>query len=144
MKLPFCLSATLCLALAGDLAAAQRVDENAVRQAGGAFGKDVGGDSLGLYNPFDVRGFSSTDAGNVGLVGLYSDQQAEFISRLVACNRIHVRPSASGYAFPAPTGIVDYRLRRPGAERVISLVAKTDSFSASLIELDAQLPLRED
>lgn len=134
------------LALALILAAhsptlAQRADENAVTDAEDAFGSNVGGQAFGLYDPFDVRGFSPTEAGNVRLEGLYFDRQAELTSRLVEGNRVRVGPSALAYAFPAPSGIADYRFRRPGARRLLSAVAEGDSWGGGLFEVDGQLPL---
>jgi iron complex outermembrane receptor protein len=134
------------LACAGFLALAapalsQRVDENAVADAEDAFGSNVGGEGLGIYNPSDVRGFSPTDAGNVRIEGLYIDRQTELTSRLVAGNRIRIGDSAIGYAFPAPSGIADYRIRAAGDRAVLSLVAKADSFGGWLVEADGLLPL---
>lgn len=107
---------------------AQRVDENAALDAEDAFGSNIGGEGLGIYSPTDVRGFSPTDAGNVRLEGLYIDRQTELTSRLVAGNRIRIGPSALGYAFPAPSGIADYRIRAAEEEAVLSVAAKGDSF----------------
>ena len=92
---------------------AQRSDDNAIAHAEDAFGSNDGGEVLGIYNPNAVRGFSPIDAGNVRLEGLYFDRQGEFSTRLVEGNRIRVGPSAVSYAFPAPSGVVDYRLRTP-------------------------------
>lgn len=120
---------------------AQRVDDNAVADAEDAFGSNDGGEDLGVYGPSDVRGFSPIDAGNVRIEGLYLDRQADLTPRLVDGNRVRVGPSAIGYAFPAPSGIVDYRLRSPGAETVLSMVAQANSFGGMLIEADAMMPI---
>ena len=139
---PTATATALCaLALACPPAAAQRADDNPVTAAEDAFGSSIGGEDIGLYSATDVRGFSPIDAGNVRLEGLAVDRQAEFTSRLVAGNSVRVGLSAQNYPFPAPTGIVDYRLRKPGDARVLSLVAKADSYGASLLEADALLPL---
>jgi iron complex outermembrane recepter protein len=90
---------------------AQRTDNNAVTQVDDAFGASVGDEQIGIYNAYDVRGFSPVDAGNVRIEGLYFDQQSNPTDRLVDGNTIHVGISAQGYAFPAPTGIADYSLR---------------------------------
>lgn len=120
---------------------AQRVDENAVADAEDAFGSNVGGEGLGIYSASDVRGFSPTDAGNVRLEGLYIDRQTELTSRLVGGNRIRIGPTALGYAFPAPSGIADYRLRAAQEATVLSVAAKGDSFGGWLIEADSLLPI---
>jgi iron complex outermembrane receptor protein len=62
-------------------------------------------------------------------------------SRLRSTSRIRVGPSAQGYPFPAPTGIVDYSLKVPGAERSASALASTDGWGGKGIEADFVLPL---
>lgn len=120
---------------------AQRVDENAVSDAEDAFGSNIGGETLGIYSPSEVRGFSPTDAGNVRIEGLYIDRQTELTSRLVAGNRIRIGPSVIGYAFPAPSGVADYRLRAAGDDRVLSAAVKATSFGGWEVEADALVPL---
>ncbi|HKX89533.1 MAG TPA: TonB-dependent receptor [Sphingopyxis sp.] len=122
-------------------ALAQRVDENPALDAEDAFGSNLGGEGLGIYTASDVRGFSPTDAGNVRLEGLYIDRQTELTSRLVAGNRIRIGPTALGYAFPAPSGIADYRIRAAEADAVLSIAGKGDSFGGWLVEADALVPL---
>ncbi|QNQ08362.1 TonB-dependent receptor domain-containing protein [Sphingomonas alpina] len=134
----------LMLAIAGLTPApalAQRVQDNAVTDAEDAFGSNDGGEELGIYGPTDVRGFSPIDAGNVRLEGLYIDRQGDLSPRLVEGNRIRIGPSAIGYPFPSPSGIVDYRLRTPGARLAVSAVTQVHSFGGALIEVDAQVPL---
>jgi iron complex outermembrane receptor protein len=120
---------------------AQRVDENAATDAEDAFGSNIGGEGLGIYTPSDVRGFSPTDAGNVRIEGLYIDRQTELTSRLIAGNRIRIGPTALGYAFPAPSGIADYRFRAAQDDAVLSVAVKGDSFGGWLAEADALLPI---
>lgn len=122
---------------------AQRSDDNAIADAEDAFGSNDGGEALGIYNPNSVRGFSPIDAGNVRLEGLYFDRQGEFSPRLIEGNRIRVGPSAAGYAFPAPSGVVDYRLRTPGDDAVLSGVWQTNSWGGALVEIDAALPVSD-
>jgi iron complex outermembrane receptor protein len=134
----------LALCFATSSALAQRADDNAIADAEDAFGSNDGGEDLGLYGPFDVRGFSPIDAGNVRIEGVFVDRQADLNPRLVEGNRIRVGPSAATYAFPAPSGIVDYRLRTPGAEAAISAVSQANSFGGILVELDASVPVSSD
>ena len=122
---------------------AQRADDNAIADAEDAFGSNDGGEDLGLYGPFDVRGFSPIDAGNVRIEGVFIDRQGDLNPRLVEGNRIRVGPSAANYAFPAPSGIVDYRLRTPGKERRLSAVSQVNSFGGALLEVDAALPVSD-
>lgn len=120
---------------------AQRADDNAVTVAEDAFGATLGDESIGLYSTSLVRGFSPVTAGNVRLEGLYFDRQAWLPNRLVEGSTIRVGLSAQGYPFPAPTGIVDYRLHKAGDEPVISIAAGLEPYAAPMIELDAKVPL---
>ena len=119
----------------------QRVSDNVITDAEDAFGSSVAGENLGVYDASRVRGFSPTKAGNLRLEGLYIDRQSTFSQRLSPSNRIRVGPSALGYGFSAPTGIVDYRMRKPDTKTIVSLVVKVDSFDTRSIEVDAQLPI---
>src|SRR4051812_30775606 len=110
MRHLFAAAALATLAWAGDAAPAlaQRADDNAVTSADDAFGASVGNDSVGLYSPFDVRGFSAVDAGNVRIDGLYFDRQTDLTSLVAPDNNMRVGISAQGYPLPAPTGVADY------------------------------------
>lgn len=134
------LAAIGALALA-DPALAQRSADNAVTAAEDAFGSSIGNESIGLYTPSQVRGFSPVSAGNVRIEGVYLDRQGTLSLRLVAGSTIRVGLSAQGYLFPAPTGIVDYRLRGVGLKPVVSVLAGSMAYGAPTLEIDAQLPL---
>lgn len=120
---------------------AQRTKDNAVTAAEDAFGTSIGNESIGLYSAGQVRGFSPVTAGNVRIEGVYLDRQGYLASRLVSGSTIRVGLSAQGYPFPAPTGIVDYRLRTVGDQPLVSLVAGSFAYGAPSIEMDAQLPI---
>ena len=119
-----------------------RAAENAVRSAADAFGTTVGRETIGLYSPESARGFSPTAAGNVRIEGLYFDQVWELGARLQRTTQIRVGLSALGSPFPAPTGIVDYAFRTPGAEPAVSLLGELNQWGNSSFEIDANLPLR--
>jgi iron complex outermembrane receptor protein len=125
-------------------ALAQRTDDNAVKQAEDAFGKSVGDEQIGIYNAGLVRGFSPVAAGNLRIEGLYFDQQSNPTQRLIGGTTIHVGISAQGYPFPAPTGIADYELRRPGAEPMASIDVSVGPWKSKGAEFDAQLPIDGD
>lgn len=118
-----------------------RADENVVRQAQDAFGATIGRETLGIYSSSSVRGFSPLAAGNARIQGLYFDQVASLDPRILRSVSIKVGLSAQGYAFPAPTGVIDSVLRRPGSERLLSATTEVDGFGARSIELDGELPL---
>jgi iron complex outermembrane receptor protein len=135
--------AAAILAAAAVPAAAQRASENAVRSADDAFGTSVGNERVGLYSPFGARGFSPVQAGNVRIEGLYFDYQADLNERLIAGSNVRVGLSAQSYPFPAPTGVGDFSLRKPGDEAVLSVVGGFGPFGGLRFEMDGQLPLGE-
>lgn len=118
-----------------------RADDNAVTAAEDAFGSSIGNESIGLYSPSQVRGFSPVTAGNVRIEGVYVDRQGALATRLVDGSTVRVGLTAQGYPFPAPTGIVDYRLRKPGDETVVSMLGGMFPYGAPSIEVDAQFPI---
>jgi len=128
---------------AGAPARAQRASENALRAADDAFGTTIGRETIGLYGPSDVRGFSAVDAGNARLEELYFDPVTLPSSLLRATTTIRVGIAAQGFAFPAPTGVVDIRLRRPGERDRLSLFASGDSYGFLVGEATADLRLGE-
>jgi iron complex outermembrane recepter protein len=133
-----------CSLIALGLAApalAQRTDDNATTQSTDAFGKSVGDERIGIYDPFNVRGFSAVEAGNTRIEGLYFFQQANPTDRLVDGSTMRVGISAQGYPFPAPTGIADYSLRKPGEKPLVSMVGRLGPYGAKVGQLDVQMPL---
>lgn len=126
------------------VALAQRTDENVTTQSEDAFGRSVGSEQLGIYSPFEVRGFSPIDAGNTRIEGLYFDRQTDISSRLVSGSSIRVGIAAQSYPFPSPTGIVDFDVRRAGDERLVSPVLSYGPFDGTGVEIDAQLPVIRD
>ena len=124
-------------------APAQRASENAVRSADDAFGTSVGNERVGLYSPFGARGFSPVQAGNVRIEGLYFDYQADLNERLIAGSNVRVGLSAQSYPFPAPTGVGDFSLRKPGEEAVLSVVAGYGPFGGLRLEMDGQVPVTD-
>jgi len=135
--------AAALLAVIATPALAQRADDNAVKSAEDAFGTNVGNENIGLYQPFDVRGFSAVDAGNVRIDGLYFDRQTDSPTLIAPGNTIRVGISAQGYPLPAPTGIADYALVRVGDRRVVSTIANYGPFGAASLEVDAKLPVSD-
>lgn len=122
----------------------QRANENAVTQAEDAFGVSIGREELGLYSSSDIRGFSPIDAGNARIDGMYFDPFLRPITRIRQSTTIRVGLAAQGFAFPAPTGVVDYTLRSPGNEPAASLLVNADQWGGTSAELDAVLPLVRD
>ncbi|MEY2885075.1 MAG: hypothetical protein RL490_2799, partial [Pseudomonadota bacterium] len=126
---------------AGIAATGSRASENAVRQAGDAFGTSIGREVTGLYSRDRVRGFSPTIAGNIRIDGLYFDPVAPPSSRLARATIVRVGLSALGNPFPAPTGLVDFGFRRPGDSAAASLLIGYNSWGTPTAELDMTVPV---
>lgn len=122
-------------------AQAQNTDDNAVESAEDAFGTSTGHETIGVYDEGNVRGFSPGNAGNYRLEGLYFDIQGGMGNRVLDGSTIRVGPAAQGYAFPAPTGIVDLQLKKAGDKLAVSPFVSVDSFGSATLEMDAQIPL---
>ena len=134
--------AALAVALHVARARAQHAADNPVASADDAFGLTLGLESVGMYNPSGVRGFSPEAAGNVRIDGLYFDQQGGLSNRVIESSIIRVGLTEIGYAFPAPTGIVDYELRHPGdGTPSATIIANYGPYDARGISVDGTLPL---
>jgi iron complex outermembrane receptor protein len=121
---------------------AQHASDDPVASAGDSFGLTLGLESIGLYGPGFVRGFNPQTAGNVRIDGLYFDQQGPLSNRVVEGSTIRIGVSEIGYAFPAPTGIVDYDLRHPGNDTPsATIVASAGPFQARGVSVDGSLPV---
>jgi len=121
---------------------AQHASDDPVAAASDGFGSTLGLESIGLYGPAFVRGFNPQIAGNVRVDGLYFDQQGALSNRVVEGSTIRIGVSEIGYAFPAPTGIVDYDLRHTGGDTPsATMVVSAGPFEARGVSLDGVLPL---
>ena len=111
--------------LAPTPAQAQRTEENVNTQSNDAFGRSVGNDRSGLYNTFEVRGFNPSEAGNIRIEGLYFDLIDLISARQIEGNTIRVGLAAQRFPFPAPTGLVDYKLWIPRDQATLSVELDT-------------------
>jgi iron complex outermembrane recepter protein len=123
-------------------ARAQHASDDPVASATDAFGLTLGLESIGIYGPGSVRGFNPQTAGDVRIEGLYFDQQGPLSNRVVEGSTIRVGVSEIGYAFPAPTGIVDYDLRHAGnGTPSATVVASAGPFQAHGLSIDGNVPV---
>lgn len=121
---------------------AQHAADNPVASAEDAFGLTLGLETVGMYSPGQVRGFSPQAAGNVRIDGLYFDQQGALSNRVIEGSTIRVAVTEIGYAFPAPTGIVDYGLRQAGDGTArATIIANAGPYGARGVSVDGTLPL---
>jgi iron complex outermembrane recepter protein len=134
--------ATAVVALQTTAVRAQHASDNPVTAADDAYGLTLGLESVGIYSPGLVRGFSPQTAGNVRIDGLYFDQQGGLTNRVVEGSAIRVGVSEIGYAFPAPTGIVDFDLRHSGGGTPsATIIANVGPYEAWGVSVDGSLPL---
>jgi iron complex outermembrane receptor protein len=137
--------ATVCallLTFSAGTVRAQHASDDPVASANDGFGLTLGLESIGLYSPGFIRGFNPQTAGNVRIDGLYFDQQGPLSTRVVEGSTIRVGVSEIGYAFPAPTGIVDYDLRHAGnGTPSATLVATAGPFEGRGLSVDGNLPV---
>lgn len=125
---------------------AQRADDNAVRSADDAFGTTVGNETIGLYDARNARGFNPQQSGNVRIEGMYFDRPSTgpgdvLVDRLFAGFTVRVGVNALTFPFPAPSAIVDIRLRKPMNKQVTSVVATYGPYEQTSLELDTQIPI---
>ncbi len=128
--------------LQASAARAQHASDNPVDSASDAFGLTLGLESVGLYSPGSVRGFSPISAGNVRIDGIYFDLQGPPSRRVVEGSTIHVGVGEIGYPFPAPTGIADYNLRSAASDRPsATTIASVGPYDAAGLSVDGSIPL---
>lgn len=133
--------ALLAILFSSVAAAQNRTSENAVTAAEDAFGTSVGRETIGLYSAGSVRGFSANAAGNARIDGLFFDPVWQPNSRIRRSTTIRVGLSAQGFPFPAPTGVIDYALKKPGQAASLSTYFSLDTYETASIEVDGVVPL---
>lgn len=82
-----------------------------------AFGHRIGQESIGLYSESSVRGFNLQEAGNYRLNEAYFVRAANPSDAVVEGVQVRVGPSALNLDFPAPSGLVQYRLLSADRDR---------------------------
>jgi iron complex outermembrane recepter protein len=122
--------------------AQEHAADNPVTAAQDAFGLTLGLESIGLYGPGGIRGFSPQAAGNIRIDGLYFDEQGGLSNRVIEGSTTRVGVSEIGYPFPAPTGIVDYELRHAGdGTPAATVIANVGPYDAWGVSVDGTVPL---
>jgi iron complex outermembrane receptor protein len=117
-------------------AQAQRADSNVVTEADDAFGLSLNGQSLGLYNSRNIRNSDPVLLGNLRLEGLYFDRQGSFTSQLVDMSSVRVGIGTIDFPFPAPAGIVDFRIRDIPASNELALTVGAGRFLSPYVDVD--------
>jgi iron complex outermembrane recepter protein len=129
------ISIVLALA-ASSIAAAQ---DNAVKSAADAFGERVGTEQSGLYTESQVRGFDLNDSGAYRIDDAYFSRAAALNDPVLAGVGVRVGVNAVRLAYPAPSGVVNYRLRQAGPTNELRLGAGLRDFGTRVIQSDGSL-----
>jgi iron complex outermembrane receptor protein len=132
--------ASFVLMLAVSSAAAQ---DSAVKSAADAFGERVGTEQSGLYTETQVRGFDLNDSGAYRVDDAYFSRAAALNDPVLAGVGVRVGVNAARLAYPAPSGVVNYRLRQAGAVNQLRLGAGFRDFGTRVIQGDGSLRNRD-
>jgi len=125
---------TLLLGLVAATPAAAQ--DSAVRAAADAFGERVGIEQLGLYNESEVRGFDLNNSGAYRIEDAYFSRATPLNDPVLAGVGVRVGVNAARLAYPAPSGVVNYRLRSPGPQNELRLGAGFRDFGTRVIQGD--------
>jgi iron complex outermembrane receptor protein len=115
---------------------AQRADANVVTEAEDAFGLSLSGQSVGLYNSRNIRNSDPVQLGNLRLDGLYFDRQGAFTTQLIGSTAVRVGGTIIDLPFPAPAGIVDFRIRDVPAADELALTVGVGPLMSPYTEFD--------
>ncbi len=111
--------------------------------ASDAFGVQIGNERVGIYTNDDVRGFNPIEAGNARIGGLYFDQQERVPNRLLEGSTIRVGITSQGFPFPAPTGVVDYRLKETSPRLGLGIEMERSAFGGVYSSVEANIPIAD-
>src|SRR5262245_3570003 len=125
--------ASVPLVLAAATATAQ---DNAVKSAVDAFGERVGTEQSGLYSETQVRGFDLNESGAYRIDDAYFSRAAAMNDPVLAGVGVRVGVNAARLAYPAPSGVVNYRLRQAGPVNQLRLSAGVRDFGTRVAQGD--------
>jgi len=115
--------------------------DSAVQSAADAFGERVGTEQSGLYSETQVRGFDLNDSGAYRIDDAYFSRAAAMNDPVLAGVGVRVGVNATRLAYPAPSGVVNYRLRTAGPLNQFRLSTGVRDFGTRVIQADG--PFRD-
>src|SRR5687768_870064 len=124
------------LALALAVASTAAGQDNAVKSAVDAFGERVGTEQSGLYTESQVRGFDLNDSGVYRIDDAYFSRAAALNDPVLAGVGVRVGVNAVRLAYPAPSGVVNYRLRQAGPANELRLGVGLRDFGTRVVQVD--------
>ena len=126
------LSLVLALAAVSNTAA----QDSAVKSAADAFGERVGTEQSGLYSETQVRGFDLNNSGAYRIDDAYFSRAAAMNDPVLAGVGVRVGVNAARLAYPAPSGVVNYRLRQAGPTNELRLGVGLRDFGTRVVQGD--------
>jgi iron complex outermembrane recepter protein len=118
------------------LAVTAAAQDSAVQSAADAFGERVGTEQSGLYSETQVRGFNLNDSGAYRIDDAYFSRSAALNDPVLAGVGVRVGVNAVRLAYPAPSGVVNYRLRQAGPANELRLGAGLRDFGTQVVQGD--------
>ncbi|WP_114952337.1 hypothetical protein [Sphingosinicella terrae] len=113
--------------------------DNAVRNAADAFGERAGIEQSGLYTENQVRGFDLNDSGAYRIDDAYFSRAQGLDDTILAGVSVRVGVNAARLPYPAPSGVVNYRLREAGPTNELRLSAGLRDFGTRVVQGDFSL-----
>jgi iron complex outermembrane recepter protein len=122
----------IALSTAGGAAA----QDDAVRSAADAFGERVGTEQSGLYGETQVRGFDLNESGAYRIDDAYFSRAAALNDPVLAGVGVRVGVNAVRLTYPAPSGVVNYRLREAGPANEMRVGVGLRDFGTRVVQGD--------
>jgi iron complex outermembrane recepter protein len=124
------------IAVALAVASSAQAQDNAVKSAADAFGERVGTEQSGLYTEIQVRGFDLNDSGAYRIDDAYFSRAAALNDPVLAGVGVRVGVNAVRLAYPAPSGVVNYRLRQAGPVNELRFSVGLRDFGTQVVQGD--------
>ena len=122
-----------------------RPAETATAAATDAFGETVGVERIGLYNLFQTRGFNLVEnSGAFRIEDAFYFPAGFPAEALLAGSTIRVGASAARLDLPSPTGVIAFRIRRPGPDDRLSVTTGLRAIESPVMAADADIRLTGD
>lgn len=110
--------------------------DNAVSNAADAFGERAGIEQSGLYTENQVRGFDLNDSGAYRIDDAYFSRAQALDDTILAGVSVRVGVNAARLPYPAPSGIVNYRLREAGPTNELRVGVGLRDFGTRVVQGD--------
>lgn len=133
------LSRVSGIALAFAAAVPAAAQDNAVTSAADAFGERAGIEQSGLYTESQVRGFDLNDSGAYRIDDAYFSRGGALDDTVLSGVSVRVGVNAARLPYPAPSGVVNYRLREAGPANELRLGAGLRDFGTRVVQGDVSL-----